>query len=145
MLYLIIRGVLMLTMNYVTANTTISHNIPYVGSIVTSRTDPSVYRDATMCYLRDIHTNSPEERSKAAKAICEMGYITEWEAERLVDGIVRRNDYTVIHLEEFSEIIIVSCYEDDPSATQSKVKLFQLVYTKSSGKVDVVGQEYILD
>lgn len=89
--------------------------------------------------------SSENDRRKAVEAIYKMGYITEDEAKQLIDQeYAQRNKYTAIHLDDYVKIIIISCYENDPCATQSKVKLFQLKYVKHSGKVEEVGQEYLL-
>lgn len=143
-------------MNYVTENTAISHNVPFIdmarhlfiidqftNSNVSCFTTGSIVTNEV---LRDIKVISTENKHKAVEAVLKTSYITEDEAKQLIEfEYVRRNEFTSIHYDEYTEIIIISCYENDPNNTVNPIKLFQLVYTKSTGKVETVGQEYLLD
>lgn len=132
-------------MNYVTASTTDLIGTSCTPTAITLG-DHYLYTDSkAFNELRDSKVYSAKKRREAVEAVCDEGYITEEEAKQLVDGTVLRNDYTVIYLEEFTEIIIITCYEDDPGSTVTPLKLFQLTYSKLTGKVDVVGQEFLLD
>lgn len=122
-------------MNYV--NTTMSHNVPYVYNGYNPSTYGYCYTDADGEYTN--YLAAEEERRKAVKAIYTMGYITKEEANQLLgQDVAYRNKYTEIRLDIFTDRVIISCYENDPCATQIPVILFQLEYLKSSGKVQEV-------
>jgi hypothetical protein len=130
-------------------NSTISNNLLYIyDNDLYTNNNISCFNDLDKYALplKDIYVCSTEARRKAIDKFYEMGYITDDEVVQLQDkGIARRNEHTIIQLEEFKEIIVISCYEYDSNRTQAIEKLFQLKYVKSSDKVDAVGQEYLLE
>lgn len=117
-------------MNYIT-----NRYMPYEPYVYNNVTEPSMHI-----------VSSEDDRRKAVEAIFKMGYITEDEAKQLIDTeSAQRNEHTTVRLDDYVKIIVISCYEFDSNRTQAIEKLFQLKFIKSSGKVETVGQEYLLD
>lgn len=136
-------------MNYVTTNTTGCIIPNYSNS--TYVCNPNSYKYTYSCDIADscfIRNPSDEYKRRAVEAIYKMGYITEEEAKELITlEIMRRNECTIIRLDDFSQNIIISCYEE--TSTQENVILqenilFQFSYIKSTGNVIEIEHKYIL-
>lgn len=86
---------------------------------------------STVC---SYYNTSKEDMREAVEVIRKMGYITEEEAYQLSDHrCARRNEFTLIYLNELQDSFNIYCVEDI-SYTQSEV-LFDILYDKRTGNI----------